>query len=248
MSDPRLVYDTHYTHDLLEPGRSTSWDRGIVAVRASLIATYARGGVLDLCCGTGVFLQDAADAGDWVAGLDFTEHLLLGSRRRLGTEAPSLVLGDAHATPFKDESFDTVVSFGSLYTVLDLSAVLDEVRRVLRPGGTAVLDLGNVRSLMTTLVRAHGTSSGWVAHHTVPTTELRRLVSSIGAIVEWRSFQLLPMLRSPRWRLLGLRPITHPGWRYLLGASVAGRMLDERLSSAPLLNRWAFRHLAVVRR
>jgi ubiquinone/menaquinone biosynthesis C-methylase UbiE len=93
----------------------------------------ARGRVLDLGCGTGRSLPlFGADA--TVVGLDPAWDSLVRARRR----APGvwLVMASAEALPFRDQTFDTVISALVFCSVPDPSRGLREVRRVLRPGGT----------------------------------------------------------------------------------------------------------------
>jgi len=89
--------------------------------------------VLDAACGTGDLAVIAAKAGGNVTGLDFSEPMLDRARRK----APELdwVRGDLLALPFEDESFDAAtVGFG-VRNVADLPGALEELRRVLKPGG-----------------------------------------------------------------------------------------------------------------
>ncbi|MFL6014264.1 MAG: class I SAM-dependent methyltransferase [Gaiellaceae bacterium] len=89
--------------------------------------------VLDAACGTGDLAVIAARAGGKVTGLDFSEAMLERARRK----APELdwVRGDLLALPFEDESFDAAtVGFG-VRNVADLPGALEELRRVLKPGG-----------------------------------------------------------------------------------------------------------------
>jgi ubiquinone/menaquinone biosynthesis C-methylase UbiE len=93
----------------------------------------ARGRVLDLGCGTGRSLAlFGADA--TVVGLDPAWDSLRRARRR----APGvwLVMASAEALPFRDQTFDTVISALVFCSVPDPRRGLREVRRVLRPGGT----------------------------------------------------------------------------------------------------------------
>ena len=64
--------------------------------------------------------------------------------RELGREV-DLLVGDAQALEFPDQSFDTVVCTLSLCTIPDDRAAVAEMRRVLRPGGRLLL-LEHVRS------------------------------------------------------------------------------------------------------
>jgi ubiquinone/menaquinone biosynthesis C-methylase UbiE len=93
----------------------------------------ARGRVLDLGCGTGRSLPLlGADAR--VVGLDPAWDSLVRARRR----APGvwLVMASAEALPFRDQTFDTVISALVFCSVPDPRRGLREVRRVLRPRGT----------------------------------------------------------------------------------------------------------------
>ena len=91
--------------------------------------------VLDAACGTGDLAMACAEAGGRVTGLDFSNRMLDRARRK----APALewVQGDLLALPFSDESFDAAtVGFG-VRNVADLEQSLEELHRVLRPGGRA---------------------------------------------------------------------------------------------------------------
>jgi ubiquinone/menaquinone biosynthesis C-methylase UbiE len=55
--------------------------------------------------------------------------------------------------PFENASFDMVYAIGSLHHTGDLPRALDEVRRVLRPGGTTVFMVYNARSFRRTTMR-----------------------------------------------------------------------------------------------
>ena len=74
-------------------------------------------------------------------------------RGRRGTTARglgnlTLVRGDATALPFRDASFDAVCCFAALHLFADPFAALDEMRRVLRPGGRIAL-MTSVRRQLT---------------------------------------------------------------------------------------------------
>ena len=100
--------------------------------------------VLDAACGTGDLAIIAAKAGGVVTGLDFSERMLERARRK----SPELewVRGDLLALPFDDESFDSAtVGFG-VRNVADLGAAIEQLRRVLRPGGRlAILEITRPR-------------------------------------------------------------------------------------------------------
>jgi demethylmenaquinone methyltransferase/2-methoxy-6-polyprenyl-1,4-benzoquinol methylase len=89
--------------------------------------------VLDGACGTGDLAIIAAKAGAAVTGLDFSEAMLVRARRKAADI--DWIRGDLLALPFDDESFDAAtVGFG-VRNVADLPGAIEELRRVLRPGG-----------------------------------------------------------------------------------------------------------------
>jgi SAM-dependent methyltransferase len=95
--------------------------------------------VLDVGCGTGMFLRVAADAGAQVHGLDASEELLKVARSRL-PEA-DLRTGDMESLPFDDDSFDVVTGFNSFFFANDMVAALREAGRVAKPGAPVVIQV-----------------------------------------------------------------------------------------------------------
>ena len=88
--------------------------------------------VLDVGCGSGVFLRAAADAGARVSGLDASDRLLEIARARV-PEA-DLQLGDLQFLPHEADAFDAVTSFNSFWFAADPVEALREAGRVARPG------------------------------------------------------------------------------------------------------------------
>jgi ubiquinone/menaquinone biosynthesis C-methylase UbiE len=102
----------------------------------------ARGRVLDLGCGTGRSLP-LFGPGATVVGLDPAWEPLARARRR-APDVP-LVMASAEALPFRDQTFDTVISALVFCSVPDPERGVREVRRVLRPGGVLSM-IEHVRS------------------------------------------------------------------------------------------------------
>ncbi len=99
---------------------------------------------LDLCCGTcdwTIALADASVTGK-VVGLDFSQNMLdVGAAKveKLGLNKQiTLVQGNAMSLPFEDNTFDFVTIGFGLRNVPDYLQVLNEMRRVVRPGGKVV--------------------------------------------------------------------------------------------------------------
>lgn len=104
--------------------------------------------LLEVGCGLGTDLIQFARHGAKVTGLDLTpRHLELAQRRFEVFGMPGeFVLGDAEALPFADGSFDAAYSFGVLHHTPGTQAAIDEIHRVLRPGGSAIIVLYHRRS------------------------------------------------------------------------------------------------------
>lgn len=89
--------------------------------------------VLDVACGTGVVAREAARRGAEATGLDRNPGMLAVARRL----APSIKWreGMAEKLPFDDDSFDAVTCQFGLMFFEDRMQALNEMMRVLRPGG-----------------------------------------------------------------------------------------------------------------
>jgi SAM-dependent methyltransferase len=97
--------------------------------------------VLDVGCGPGNFTRDFADAaGDGlVVGIDASDAMLEVAVRNNAVDNVAYVRGDAGALPFRDASFDAVCCFAALYFIEEPMRALEEVVRVLAPGGRVAL-------------------------------------------------------------------------------------------------------------
>jgi SAM-dependent methyltransferase len=95
--------------------------------------------VLDVGCGSGVFLELAAARGARVAGLDASASLLDLARTRVpGAE---LTLGDMNALPYSDGTFDLVTGFNAFFFAQDMAGALREAGRVAKHGAPVVLQV-----------------------------------------------------------------------------------------------------------
>jgi ubiquinone/menaquinone biosynthesis C-methylase UbiE len=90
--------------------------------------------VLEVGCGTGCDLLQFAKHGAQATGIDITPAHLELARRRVGDLA-RITEGDARKLPFPDASFDYVYSHGVLHHSDAPRKIVEEVFRVLRPGG-----------------------------------------------------------------------------------------------------------------
>jgi SAM-dependent methyltransferase len=95
--------------------------------------------VLDIGCGTGVFLRLAAERGAKPFGLDASETLLEIARSHLPDA--DLRLGEMQALPYEDDTFDLVTGFNSFFFATDLVEALREAGRVAKPGAPVVIQV-----------------------------------------------------------------------------------------------------------
>jgi ubiquinone/menaquinone biosynthesis C-methylase UbiE len=99
--------------------------------------------LLEIGCGLGTDLLQFARGGAHVTGLDLSLESVRLARRRFEQQGfpPRFLNGDAENLPFPDASFDVVYSFGVLHHTPNMDRAFAEVRRILRPGGEAVVML-----------------------------------------------------------------------------------------------------------
>jgi len=95
--------------------------------------------VLEVGCGSGVFLRAAVDRGAGVTGVDSSEQLV--ELARLRVPEAELAIGDLQALPFDDDSFDVVAGFNAFFFAADMVAALREAGRVARRGGSVVIQV-----------------------------------------------------------------------------------------------------------
>lgn len=112
------------------------------ATAGNTVADIGFGGGL----GLGLFLQRVGSQGT-VYGVEVADDMLTRARARFGTQITDgrmkLVDGSLTALPLDDGSLDAAISVNTVYFVSDLDAACAELARVLRPGGRAVLGIGD---------------------------------------------------------------------------------------------------------
>jgi len=108
------------------------------------------GRLLEVGCGIGVDSVHLARCGFDVTAIDLTEEAIEVARAFARRRAVSIDfrVGNAESLEFPDASFDALYSFGVLHHTPDIERAVGEVRRVLRPGGTAHVMLYHARSLV----------------------------------------------------------------------------------------------------
>jgi len=100
-----------------------------------------RAEILEIGTGTGLLLHTLIDRGCRARGVELRAELIAEAQRWFGPLPIQQVAGVA--LPFPDASFDAVMSFDVFEHIPDSDAHLREVSRVLRPGGTYLIQTPN---------------------------------------------------------------------------------------------------------
>ena len=105
--------------------------------------------LLEVGCGLGTDLLQFARGGASVTGVDLTLQSIELVKKRFELDGLSVDarVSDAEHLPFPDNSFDVVYSFGVLHHTPNTQKAIDEVHRVLKPGGKIIIMLYHKNSL-----------------------------------------------------------------------------------------------------
>ena len=167
------------TWDPAAYGENAGFVHGLAGGVLEWLDAKAAEHILDLGCGDGQLTQRLAATGARVVGGDASPEMVAAARER-GVAAD---VGDAEALPYARNTFDAVFSNAALHWVRDQDAMMAEVRRVLKPGGRFVAEMGghgNIAAirvaLMAVLVRhGFGDREDGVNYYPTPEGYERRL-------------------------------------------------------------------------
>lgn len=168
-------------------------DAGAAVALVNRVIPLAGLDVLDLACGPGRHTVHLRTQRARVVGLDLSLPLLSLARSR-GGGGGAFVRGDMRHLPFRKETFDVIVnlftSFGYFAEDAQHGAVLRDVARLLRHGGTCVLDYFNAAAVRAQLVprdeQVVGTQRVVIERHI--TSDGRYVVKEMHLMHDGRSF------------------------------------------------------------
>jgi len=110
---------------------------------ADRLAEIKGGRVLDVCTGKGKFIETlmkTLQTYDKFVGVDIDTNDLTAAREKLPDDVTQFIEMDAEYLEFVDASFDTVAIAFSLHHLSNVSKVLAEMKRVLKPGGHFIVE------------------------------------------------------------------------------------------------------------
>jgi SAM-dependent methyltransferase len=176
--------------------RNHFWFRGFRRFVEPLVAEAARGGpaeILDCGCGTGHNLHLLRKYGR-AYGIDLT---WAGLQYAAAQGERQIARASAAALPFAGARFDLVTSFDVIYSLEDAieRAALGEMCRVLKPGGTLILNVAALDALRGN----HSVLSGEVRRYSK--RDLRRRLEAAGFLVThstYTNFSILPLVAAIR--------------------------------------------------
>lgn len=149
---------------VLSYGQDARWKKRLVSAAGVRAGERA----LDLAAGTGDIALAVAARGARTVALDLTHRMLQLARAK--SPAASFITGDMTHLPFHASSFDLVTTGYGLRNVPDLNAAIDEIARVLKPGGRVLsLDFNRpenaiVRAAYLAYLTVAGSTLGWLLH------------------------------------------------------------------------------------
>ena len=242
----KIIWETKYNNSgSLDTLNMTRYGKQLIEIRFDLIKRYGYNKVvLDLCCGTGEYLVQDVFHFKKSIGIDFSRKMLNLFRQKFGNNLPEnleIISADARKIPLENSSSDLIYSFCSLYYVPHVDIAIKEIGRVLRPGGVAVLELGNLWSFNTLFSEFHYRKDGWAKPFHIGYFAMQNAIKEAGLdIIEHHSFHFFPFF--------GI-PFTH--WNVfetILGIKIGGKMVDEWISNLWPIRYIAFRHIFVCKK
>jgi 2-polyprenyl-3-methyl-5-hydroxy-6-metoxy-1,4-benzoquinol methylase len=150
------IFDKKYFQDIDEifgDGHSLvnnpNWPNGSILENFIPYESFRGERVLEIGCGAGLVSSHIARSGAKLHAIDLTEQAILMAKKRfdLSNLTGDIRQMDAENLEFEDDSMDTIVSWGVIHHSGNMVAILDEIYRVLRPGGRAFIMVYNQNSL-----------------------------------------------------------------------------------------------------
>jgi ubiquinone/menaquinone biosynthesis C-methylase UbiE len=144
-------FDSFEDFDAIElgvvDGRENEYRKEFISRRAEKMAKIAdlddESTILEVGCGTGIYSTHWVKSPIKFYGLDISRGMLRRAATKIDSDKTLFVEADAEHLPFRDASFDVVLSVNTIEHLGDIPMALKEMKRVCRDGGEIVLSVLN---------------------------------------------------------------------------------------------------------
>lgn len=152
----KVNMDSRTAYDDLYKGVKLSQIRSFYLWLMEKMQLPHHGRLLDVSCGAGEVVQLAAERGLETVGVDISEVVALIAQQKVGIHA-HICVSEGENLPFPNKHFDFVTNIGSLEHYCNPDQGVQEMTRVLQPGGKAYILVPNTFSLLTNIWKAFRT-------------------------------------------------------------------------------------------
>lgn len=112
---------------------------------AKNIKKYKKNGkYLDVGCSFGIYMKAAKDIGYEVSGVEIADNAARYARDQFDLD---VFIGTLEKAKYKENTFDVVTIYDVLEHIPDINIFLNEINRILKPGGVLVIQCPNIESL-----------------------------------------------------------------------------------------------------
>jgi len=141
--DKRLINEIEHGKFLIKKGAGEIWNWETPAGklrwkrRVNMLSFSLRSdqSVLEIGCGTGYFTKELIKTGACITSIDISPNLIEEAINKIHSKNIKFKIENAYEMSFDNNSFDAVIGSSVLHH-LDVDKALQEIYRVLKPGGT----------------------------------------------------------------------------------------------------------------
>lgn len=217
----------------------TSINNPFFKLKLDLVLYYCKDNyaIFEAGCGNGNFGLLLAQKIKSYYGVDFTYDMLTYFRERTvqnGMTNVFLVNGDLTSLPIKNNQFDLIFSYSTLYYIIDIKNALKELNRILKENGIAIFEFGTRYNINA----VHSVLRYNVPQFFISPWSINSLLSESGfSILIRRYFKLIPSFLE--------RGIIA---KMLLNKEIGNISVDEWISSLPILRNFAMKQIIVCQK